>query len=268
MPPDEEKIIFLALDEDLDKPVQENTDTDIIEIKMIKKVLKALENETAPSIEVLNSGSSGKKVLMAEGQDEIIIGREPECDLPIDDHTVSRQHAKLVRKWGGVVLNDLGSKNGTFVNHERISEKVIRDGDKLMFGTVKCLYRNAADVNIDIISKEISRKKREAALKEAELLSKKQTEASIAEANAKAEAKAKEAAELAAKEAAVNEVSEPVSNSEPAENVQAIESQEPNNTEPAAAEIKEGFSTAEKIFIGVGAAVGIIAVLMLVWLLS
>jgi len=170
------QIAFHYLDENLDAPVEEDTDTDIIEIKMIKKVLKALENESAPSLEVLNGANIGKKILFQDEQEEIVIGREKECELFIDDGTVSRQHAKLVKKWGGIVLTDLGSKNGTYVNHEKISEKVLRDGDKVMFGTVKCLYRNPGDVNIDAISKEISRKKREAALKEAEMLAEKKAE--------------------------------------------------------------------------------------------
>ncbi len=164
------EIIFQYLDENIDKPVDENTDTDIIEIKMIKKVLKALDNESLPSIEVLNSAHAGKKISIADNMESIIVGREQECDFFLDDATVSRQHAKLEKKWGGMVLLDLSSKNGTYVNHEKIKEKVIRDGDKLMFGTVKCLYRNPKDINLDAISKEISRKKREAAIKEAELM--------------------------------------------------------------------------------------------------
>ena len=152
------EINFQLLEGGLNKPVEEDTDTDIIEIKMIKKVLKALDKDSAPSLEVLNSSAEGKKIYFGDDLEEVDIGRDPNCTLQIDEAVISRRHAKLIKKWGGIVLMDLNSRNGCFVNNEKINEKLLRDGDRILLGTVKLIYRNPQDINIDAISEEISRK--------------------------------------------------------------------------------------------------------------
>lgn len=66
-----------------------------------------------------------------------LVGRDPHCDIAIDDPTVSRQHAKLEVTSESTRLVDLGSKNGTFVNGARVSDaQLIRSGDLLGFGKV------------------------------------------------------------------------------------------------------------------------------------
>lgn len=57
-------------------------------------------------------------------REEIVIGRGVECDVVIKDAKASRKHCRLVRKGDGFVLEDLGSKNGTFVNGKKIAEQV------------------------------------------------------------------------------------------------------------------------------------------------
>lgn len=63
-------------------------------------------------------------------QEEILIGRSPECDIVVPDRQVSRHHAVLERTAAGFQIKDLGSKNGTHVNGVRIEEEqLLRDGD-------------------------------------------------------------------------------------------------------------------------------------------
>ncbi len=57
-------------------------------------------------------------------RNEIVIGRGVECDVVIKDAKASRRHCKLVRKGDSFLLEDLGSKNGTFVEGKKISEQV------------------------------------------------------------------------------------------------------------------------------------------------
>jgi pSer/pThr/pTyr-binding forkhead associated (FHA) protein len=65
-----------------------------------------------------------------EIQDELIIGRGPDCGIQIDDRQVSRNHARLVLSNGKVELEDLASKNGTFLDGKLITEKVqLTDAD-------------------------------------------------------------------------------------------------------------------------------------------
>jgi hypothetical protein len=64
-----------------------------------------------------------------------MLGRDVTNDIPIGDAEISRQHARLTRTPGGVVLEDLGSTNGSFVNGERLaSPRLLRAGDTVGFG--------------------------------------------------------------------------------------------------------------------------------------
>ena len=64
----------------------------------------------------------------------VLVGRALACDLPVSDATVSRRHAELEGLDGAILVRDLGSTNGTFVNGERIREAVVPPGARLGFG--------------------------------------------------------------------------------------------------------------------------------------
>jgi adenylate cyclase len=64
------------------------------------------------------------------------VGRAVACDLPVQDPTVSRQHAELELTGAGVRIRDLGSTNGTFLNGERVSDAVAMPGARVSFGKV------------------------------------------------------------------------------------------------------------------------------------
>ena len=65
------------------------------------------------------------------------IGRRPDSDVFLDDVTVSRDHALIVRRGGEFHLDDLGSLNGTYVNRSRIDSRRLEDGDELQIGKYK-----------------------------------------------------------------------------------------------------------------------------------
>ena len=70
-----------------------------------------------------------------------VVGRLDSCDLPINDRSVSREHARLSRLRDTYILEDLGSTNGTLVNGRRINESVIlRAGDVVTFGSIEFRY--------------------------------------------------------------------------------------------------------------------------------
>lgn len=66
---------------------------------------------------------------------EIVIGRGSEFDMVLDEDMVSRRHAKIATFHGQIVLQDLKSTNGTFVNGERTSVARLKLGDKVLVGT-------------------------------------------------------------------------------------------------------------------------------------
>jgi pSer/pThr/pTyr-binding forkhead associated (FHA) protein len=68
------------------------------------------------------------------------IGRSPDSEVFLDDVTVSRNHALLVRRRDGIYIDDLGSLNGTYVNRHRIESHKLVDGDELQIGKYKLSY--------------------------------------------------------------------------------------------------------------------------------
>jgi adenylate cyclase len=66
----------------------------------------------------------------------LIVGRAPTCDLPVFDPTISRRHAELTSDGGAVVVRDLGSSNGTFVNGMKTSNALLAVNDTVAFGKV------------------------------------------------------------------------------------------------------------------------------------
>jgi hypothetical protein len=73
-------------------------------------------------------------------RDRLTVGRRPESDIFLDDVTVSRDHAILVRRGEDYYLDDCGSLNGTYVNRHRIESHRLSDGDELQVGKYKLAY--------------------------------------------------------------------------------------------------------------------------------
>jgi hypothetical protein len=68
------------------------------------------------------------------------IGRSPECEIFLDDVTVSRNHAVLIARPDGYTVEDQGSLNGTFVNRRRIDSAVLSSGDELQIGKYRMTF--------------------------------------------------------------------------------------------------------------------------------
>ena len=66
---------------------------------------------------------------------EIVIGRGGELDIVLVEDMVSRKHAKITTQQGKIVIQDLGSTNGTFVNGEKIKRARLKEGDRVLIGT-------------------------------------------------------------------------------------------------------------------------------------
>lgn len=90
--------------------------------------------------------------LVAQGEDGLLaeyplslevtsIGRSPDNDIRVAKSAVSRKHAKVVFGPDGYTVIDLGSENGTFVNGERITERLLKNGDVLQIGPTDFIFR-------------------------------------------------------------------------------------------------------------------------------
>ena len=68
------------------------------------------------------------------------IGRSPDCEIFLDDVTVSRNHAVLVQSDGQFTVEDQGSLNGTFVNRKRIDSAQLEEGDEVQIGKYRMTF--------------------------------------------------------------------------------------------------------------------------------
>jgi pSer/pThr/pTyr-binding forkhead associated (FHA) protein len=89
---------------------------------------------------VIRAGGGRVGESFALDDDRITIGRRPDCAVFLDDVTVSRDHALIVRRGGDWHLDDLGSLNGTYVNRHRIETRLLQDGDELQVGKYKLTF--------------------------------------------------------------------------------------------------------------------------------
>ncbi|HZL64129.1 MAG TPA: FHA domain-containing protein [Thermoleophilia bacterium] len=72
--------------------------------------------------------------------DRITIGRHPDASIFLDDVTVSRDHAVVLREGEGWVIVDEGSLNGTYVNRRRGERTALSDGDEIQIGKYKLTF--------------------------------------------------------------------------------------------------------------------------------
>jgi pSer/pThr/pTyr-binding forkhead associated (FHA) protein len=91
------------------------------------------------TLAIRSGGGRAGEVFNLAGE-RMTIGRSPEAEVFLDDVTVSRNHALLVRRRDGLYVDDLGSLNGTYVNRGRIESHRLQNGDELQVGKYKLTY--------------------------------------------------------------------------------------------------------------------------------
>ncbi|MBA3717966.1 MAG: FHA domain-containing protein [Actinobacteria bacterium] len=94
-----------------------------------------------PALVVRSGGGRTGETFHPAGE-KTAIGRSPECEIFLDDVTVSRQHAVIVERDGSFFIQDEGSLNGTFLNRRRIEKAEIEDGDELQIGKYRLTFLN------------------------------------------------------------------------------------------------------------------------------
>ena len=92
-----------------------------------------------PALVVRSGGGRSGEHFVPQGE-RTTIGRSPDCDVFLDDVTVSRKHAVLVQRDDAFFIEDQGSLNGTFVNRKRVESAQLEDGDELQVGKYRLTY--------------------------------------------------------------------------------------------------------------------------------
>jgi hypothetical protein len=85
----------------------------------------------------VNDGKRERELQLVE---RLVVGRDPACDISLEDSLLSRRHAEFVAAGDVVTVRDLGSRNGIFVNGTRADEHVLAPGDVIQIGPLRVRY--------------------------------------------------------------------------------------------------------------------------------
>ena len=105
-----------------------------------------VEGNEMPKLSLMFENKLVKEVPV--GSRPITIGRAPDNDLPVDNLAVSNYHAKIYYEAGRMVIEDLDSLNGTFVNDLRIERATLHDGDNVHIGKHKIKVDTSGDAPV------------------------------------------------------------------------------------------------------------------------
>ncbi len=99
----------------------------------------------------------GRHMVATLGSEPIVIGRSSDADLAVAETKISRHHAEI-RLWDGdYVIRDLKSRNGVFVNDQRVDIAVLKVGDQIRIGNIVFHLENRVEKGAGTILKEVSR---------------------------------------------------------------------------------------------------------------
>ena len=115
-------------------------------------------HENLPRLIVEYGPGAGRVVELAASR--FVIGRAEDSNLRIDDQKISRQHAEILREAERCFLADLGSRNGTFLNGQRLGRErqALTNGDEIQLGTLLTLrFEDPATTAVDLAAPILSR---------------------------------------------------------------------------------------------------------------
>jgi two-component system cell cycle response regulator len=119
------------------KPLDPNdtSDSDHIRAKTVVTAISRITDRPLGKeacLVVIYGDELGKKYNL--DTPSVVIGRSSKCDIQIDQESISRNHSKIVNTGKSILVRDLGSTNGTYVNDEPVEEYVLRDSDLIKIG--------------------------------------------------------------------------------------------------------------------------------------
>jgi putative peptidoglycan lipid II flippase len=91
-----------------------------------------------PVVEITSGERAGER--FAVEHERTTIGRDPDADVFLEDLSVSREHAVIIDTVDGFYIDDLDSRNGTFVNRRRIAAHLLQDGDEIRVGSFTLVF--------------------------------------------------------------------------------------------------------------------------------
>ena len=112
----------------------------------VPDLMKNVKNST-PVLTIIKGPQTGNTFEL--DSDETTIGRDPANGIFLNDMTVSRAHAKVIRNAAGVLVEDLGSLNGTWVDGAIVNSAPLHDGSSIQIGTFTLVYHESQAERIE-----------------------------------------------------------------------------------------------------------------------
>ena len=134
---DKQGRFFADLDDD------ERSDVDDPTLPLVRSVLPGAErlDDSAPRLQLIGIGPGPATIVLRA--DQAVLGRGTASDIVIDSASLSRAHVRLERRGPDVVVTDLESRNGLFLNGLRVHSAVLRDRDSLQLGDLRYRFRSS-----------------------------------------------------------------------------------------------------------------------------
>ena len=111
-------------------------------------------NQAVPTLFVIRGADQGSRFELTEPT--VRLGRDASNTLQLHDTEVSRHHAEIRRAENDYTISDLNSRNGTFVNGQRIRQHKLPSGDQIQLGGTLMLYTGPAEETQEDLAKIVS----------------------------------------------------------------------------------------------------------------
>ncbi|WP_437820581.1 sigma 54-interacting transcriptional regulator [Sorangium sp. So ce1078] len=128
--------------------------TDPIAMSQVRDALRQLSRERGPQPHVLliiYHRHGAETVRLTEGVG-VVVGRDPSADVAIPERSLSRRHARFTFQRGDVLIEDLGSTNGTFLSGQRVEQGVLKPGDEVVLGEITASLRVIASAELPVLN--------------------------------------------------------------------------------------------------------------------
>ncbi len=133
------------------KDIPSRERTSALARRLLRAARAGGEPVIAPRLTTTNGPDAGRVSELPAAPARVVLGRFEECDVVLADGDASREHAELVIDADGVLLRDLASKNGVFVQERRVTEKRLRDRDELRIGATVLVFEDAAEPALRVL---------------------------------------------------------------------------------------------------------------------